>query len=588
MKQILSNFITLMKAAWHIEKRYFLYLFFNISGISIFSYYSIQIPKIVLDMIENKSIDFSYLAIVFLTLALSAFVVSMTKVFYMPVGSKIRYNYLLELSKQYMSIPYEVYENPSVQDNIWKISRPVSSIDGIQGFYTDLAQFVGNLGIFLIAIGLLFKLEIWIVILVLAWFIFYTYLSIRASNKIDKRINNRIHLLQEEWYLDDIAIDVAYGKEIRVFQLQNWMQTKLSVLYKKMNKLFRENENTRVLPNILDDTYQFLRDSLIYIFLIVLFFNNKMSIGELASYSVLISQLNRALMMGTDNLQRLLSKHENYKHMFDFINIPTQSNQGISIEEKEDWIIEFENVSFKYPDTEHWIYKDLNFTIKSKQKLAIVGLNGVGKTTLLKLLLRLYKPSIGAIKLNGINIDEYKLEDYFNLFAPVFQEINLFPFTIRDNISFGQDIDDDALISSFAKAGLDHKQFNKDTLDSVYLTRYLYSEGLMLSGGQAQKFVTARAIAFNRPIYIFDEPTSALDAVAEYDFYHQIESDMNDKTILFVSHRLASTQFCDEILLIEGQSILEKGSHESLLNQGGRYAELFNMQAKYYRNEEVL
>ena len=134
MKLILTNFITLMKAAWRIEKRYFLYLLFNILGISIFSYYSIQIPKIVLNMIENNTIDILYLVFIFLTLALSAFVVSMTKVLYMPVGSKIRYNYLLKISKQYMSIPYEVYEDPDVQDNAWKISRPVSSIDGIQGF----------------------------------------------------------------------------------------------------------------------------------------------------------------------------------------------------------------------------------------------------------------------------------------------------------------------------------------------------------------------------------------------------------------------------------------------------------------------
>lgn len=588
MKEIASNFAAFMKSAWKLEKKYFLYLFLGFLGTSIFSYYVIQVPKIVLNMIEVLEIDIQKLIVLFSILLFSALLSSFSKVFYIPIGNKIRYHYLLKISEQYISIPFEEYDNPKTQSNVWRISRPVSSIDGVQAFYTNIAQLFGNLGVLFVSIGILFRIQIGISMMILAWFFVYTFLSIKAANRVDEERNMAIGLSQEEWYLDDIAVDVAYGKEIRVFQLQNWLQNKLSVLHNQLNELFRKNETTLMIPGILDDIYQFIRDSLIYILLISMYFKNQIGLGEFASYSLLISQLNRALMTGTENLKQILSKHDNYKKMLDFIDIPKPSNEGIPINCNSSWSIKFEDVSFKYPNSDQWIYKNLDFTIEKGRKIAIVGLNGVGKTTLLKLLLRLYKPTKGKITLNDIDIYDYKLDDYFQLFAPVFQEINIFPFTIRENMTFGRDIEDEILLQAIKDAGLEGDQFEKDKLDSTYMTRYLHPDGLSLSGGQAQKFVTARAFASKRSIYILDEPTSALDAVAEYDFYHQVETTMKEQTILFVSHRLASTQFCDEILLIEDQTISEKGSHIELLEKDGRYAELFNMQAKYYQKEEAL
>ena len=588
MKQIVSNCIAFMKSAWKIEKKYFLYLFLGIIGTSVFSYYIIQVPKIVLDMIEILEIDIQKLIILFSILLFSAFLSSFSKVLYMPIGNKIRYHYLLKISEQYISIPFEEYDNPKTQSNVWRISRPVSSIDGVQAFYTNVAQLFGNLGVLFVSIGILFKIQIGISMMILAWFFVYTFLSIKAANRVDEERNKAIGLSQEEWYLDDIAVDVAYGKEIRVFQLQNWLQNKFSILHNQLNELFRKNETTLMIPGILDDIYQFIRDSLIYILLISMYFKGQIGLGEFASYSLLIAQLNRALMTGTENIKQILSKHDNYKKMLDFIEIPKPSNEGMPIDCNGSWRIQFQDVSFKYPNSDQWIYKDLNFTIEKGSKIAIVGLNGVGKTTLLKLLLRLYKPTKGKITLNDIDIHDYKLDDYFQLFAPVFQEINIFPFTIRENMTFGRDIEDEVLLQAIKDAGLEGDRFEKDKLDTTYMTRYLHPDGLSLSGGQAQKFVTARAFASKRSIYILDEPTSALDAVAEYDFYHQVETTMKERTILFVSHRLASTQFCDEILLIEDQTISEKGSHLELLEKDGRYAELFKMQAKYYQKEEAI
>ena len=588
MQQVLRNFIVFMKQAWKIDKMYFFYLFLSFIGVSVFSYYTIQTPKIVLDMIETSAIDIKGIVVLFIILLISAFLWSYSKVLYTPIGNKIRYRYLLQISEQYISIPYEEYDNPKLQSNVWKIMRPVSGIDGIQAFYTNIGLLIGNVAVLLVSIGILLKIQVWISAMIFIWFGIYTALSIKAANKVDEETNKNIHLRQEEWYLDDIAVDVAYGKEIRVFQLQKWLENKLIALHNKLNVLIKKNETTYMMPEILNDIFQFIRDILIYIFLITLYFKNQISVGEFASYSVLIMQLNNALMAGTENFKQILSKHDNYAKMLDFINIPRQSNEGKAIELNNNWIIEFNDVWFKYPESKKWIYENLNFTIKKGSKIAIVGLNGVGKTTLLKLLLRLYKPTKGKITLNDIDIWEYKLDDYFQLFAPVFQEINIFPFTIRENMSFGREVSEEVIIQAIKDSGLEMEEMNNFNLDTTYMTRYLHPDGLNLSGGQSQKFVTARAFASKRPIYILDEPTSALDAVAEYDFYYKIDEIMKEQTVLFVSHRLASTQFCDEIVLIENGTIVEKGTHKELLEKDGRYSELFIVQAKYYQSGEVV
>ena len=588
MRQFFCNIKKFMKQAWRIDKKYFLYILLNFIGVSIFTFYTIQTPKIVLDMIERSEIDIKKIVIIFAVLLTSAFLSSFSKVLYTPIGVKIRYRYLLQVFDQYISIPYDEYDNPKLQSIVWKITRPLTSIDGVQAIYTNIALLTGNFGVLLISIGILFNIKVWISAMIFIWFGIYTGLSIKAANRMDEENNKNIHLRKEEWYLDDIAVDMAYGKEIRAFQLQKWLENKLIVLHNKLNVLNEKNETTFMIPEILNDIFQFIRDGLIYVFLIGLYFKNQISIGELASYSVLIMQLNNALMGGTQNIKRIFSRQENYEKMFDFLNIPKQSCEGRPIDFDKDFIIEFHDVWFKYPESKLWIYENLNFTINNRRKIAIVGLNGVGKTTLLKLLLRLYKPTEGMITLNGIDIWEYKLDDYFELFAPVFQEINIFPFSIKENMSFGREVDDEDIIKALRDSGLEKHEMNDFILDSTYMTRYLHQDGLSLSGGQSQKFVTARAFASKRSIYILDEPTSSLDAVAEYDFYYKIDELMKKQTVLFVSHRLASTQFCDEIVLIENGTIVEMGTHNELLEKAGRYSELFKVQAKYYQSGEVV
>ncbi|MGM9972740.1 MAG: hypothetical protein ACI33K_01685 [Clostridiaceae bacterium] len=178
MKQIAGNFAAFMKSAWRIDKKYFLYIFLSFIGTSIFSYFIIQIPKIVLDMIDVLEIDIEKLIVLFSVLLISAFIASFSKVLYSPIGITIRYHYLLKISEQNISIPFEEYDNPKTQSNVWRITRPVNSIDGIQAFYTNIAQLFGNLGVLFVSIVVLFKIQLGISLMILAWFFVYTLLSI--------------------------------------------------------------------------------------------------------------------------------------------------------------------------------------------------------------------------------------------------------------------------------------------------------------------------------------------------------------------------------------------------------------------------
>jgi ATP-binding cassette subfamily C protein len=269
--------------------------------------------------------------------------------------------------------------------------------------------------------------------------------------------------------------------------------------------------------------------------------------------------------------------------MFDFLDMKDEKQEGKNIQIVDDWNIEFKNVSFHYPGSEKYIYKHLNFTIQKGKKIAVIGLNGVGKTTMMKLLMRLYEPTNGEILLNGVNIKEYALNEYYDLFAPVFQEINLFPYSMKDNLVFGDEIEEKVARDIFKQVGLD-KKLSDYSMDQM-MTKYLDEDGLLLSGGESQKFVMARAVCSKHPILILDEPTSALDAIAEYEFYDKINHEYKDKTILFISHRLASTSFCDEIILVDDQNISEYGTHEELMKRKGKYYDLYQIQSKYYREE---
>ena len=258
----------------------------------------------------------------------------------------------------------------------------------------------------------------------------------------------------------------------------------------------------------------------------------------------------------------------------------TYGNKELNLNNKFE--IEFRNVSFKYPGAENDALKNINIHIKNGEKLAVVGRNGSGKTTFIKLLCRLYDATEGEILINGINIRDYTKESIINLYSVVFQDFKIFSTTLAQNISAGEEYNHEKLFEALDKSNIKNRVLKMEKQEGTYLYKDLDKAGVEISGGEAQKLALARALYKDAPIVILDEPTAALDPVAENEIYNRFNSFTEKKTAIYISHRLSSCAFCDSIAVFNNAELAETGTHNELMNQNGVYADLWNAQAEYY------
>ena len=244
--------------------------------------------------------------------------------------------------------------------------------------------------------------------------------------------------------------------------------------------------------------------------------------------------------------------------------------------------IEFRNVTYKYQGADEAVLKDVSFKLNAGEHKALVGLNGAGKSTLVKLISGLYLPTSGDVLVNGISTRQLKLKEYYRHQAAVFQDCFVISYTVGENIAFSENWDEDKIWDCIRQAGLYDviKGLPKGLM--TYLGKDLTEEGVSLSGGQIQKLLLARALYRNPSLILLDEPTAALDAIAESEIYEIYSKVLREKTSLFISHRLASTRFCDQIILLDNGKIAEQGTHDELMQLQGKYAEIFKIQSKYY------
>ena len=250
--------------------------------------------------------------------------------------------------------------------------------------------------------------------------------------------------------------------------------------------------------------------------------------------------------------------------------------------------IELRNVRFRYPGAEQDTLHDLNLTIHAGEKLAVVGLNGAGKTTLVKLICGFYDPTEGQVLLNGQDIRQYNRRDYYKLFTAVFQDFSILETTLADNVTQStENIDRDRIKDCIEKAGLTEKIDSLKAGMETHVGRSVYEDGMDLSGGETQRLMLARALYKGAPIMVLDEPTAALDPIAENDMYLKYNQMAAGCTSVYISHRLASTRFCDRIILLSDGGIAEEGTHDSLMAKGGKYAERFGIQSRYYGKEDL-
>lgn len=345
----------------------------------------------------------------------------------------------------------------------------------------------------------------------------------------------------------------------------------------------------------------------VYLFVCLKAWGGAFGVGSVTQYIGAIMSFSKGLSGMLKVLGEMKVNSDTLKKTFAFLDIPNEMYQGsLTVEKRSDrkYEIEFRNVSFRYPNTESYVLKNISLKFKVGERLAVVGQNGSGKTTFIKLLCRLYDPTEGEILLNGIDICKYDYREYLNVFSVVFQDFQLLSMSLGENVAAGSGreapsvpgrregrkmlngYDREKAIQCLQKAGLSEWfSIQPKGLDTI-LYKDLEEEGVQVSGGEAQKIAIARSLYHDAPFIILDEPTAALDPVAEYEIYTRFNEIVGDRTAIYISHRLSSCRFCDEILVFQEGHIVQQGSHDELLaDAGGKYSELWNAQARYYKRE---
>ena len=417
-------------------------------------------------------------------------------------------------------------------------------------------------------------------------------LSIFVSTIIKKKEGDLQHELfvrnvrinREYGYFYNLIFDYANGKYVRLYKSQPLIEKKMSRIMDFLEGSFKEmitKMNKNQLPGVFVN-YLLQLASYLYVGLKAIF--GLISIGSalkfISAYSNLVDSITRVFYIWIE----MKIKAEYLSYFYDFMEIENKQYEGTIPTEKRDdneFEIEFRDVSFRYPNTENFVLRHVNQKIRIGTKTAVVGKNGAGKTTFIKLLCRLYEPTEGQILLNGVDIRYYDYKDYARIFSVVFQDFNLFSFGIAENVASGTDYDEAKVIDCLERSGFGERL--KKLPDGVRTNIYQQEDkGVEISGGEAQKIAIARALYKDAPFVILDEPTSALDPVAEYEIYQHFDKMVQDKTSIYISHRMSSCRFCDNILVFDEGQIVERGSHEQLIKEGGLYSELWNAQAQYY------
>lgn len=392
-------------------------------------------------------------------------------------------------------------------------------------------------------------------------------------------------LLQRMQYIQTVGTGRDLAKDIRIFGLKDWIDDVWNSTMSLYRAFLTKREQKYLWMNVIDLLLNLLRNGIAYLYLLWLTLRNGLSASEFLLYFSALSGFTVWVRGILDQFSQLHKESLDINSLREYLEYPEpfQFDGGKPIPQCSAYEIRLENVSYRYPEATQDTICNMHLTIHPGENLAVVGLNGAGKTTLVKLICGFLDPTQGRILLNGEDIRLFNRRDYYDLFSAVFQEFSVLEATVKENVAQKVDDMNDAKVwQCLDEAGLAEKIQDIGGL-SAKIGRKVYEDGVELSGGQIQRLMLARALYKNGAILILDEPTAALDPIAENDIYQKYSEMTDGKTSVFISHRLASTRFCDRILFMENGQICEEGTHETLLNLGGGYAKLFEVQSRYYQ-----
>jgi len=595
---LLSNLKYVLKEQMEVDKTIILLIIISFVFGPFNNYMWNFVTKYIIDAI-TKDIEVNELVIIIATcVAISIFVNIMRTVYesesewrYMPV----RLNMIMKKNRKIMTLGYENLEKPEVLDCYQKAGGACSgNYNGIEGIMHKFADFVSLISV--VGTGLFIIGSLSPVVMVLMFLL--ALVDFIIKNKTNKLTKKKIWdpmapVWRKKSYMEYVTSDFEFAKDVRMYNVKDFLLSKYGKINDSVMEASKKNRNYWLLANELGNILWFLAQIVLYIWLIYSVFEKNITIGEFTLYlssSFTFFTFVNYLFSCIGEMLQMSREVDDFRSFIDIEELlgMSKSDNLLEIPEYDKYEFTFEDVSFKYPNADKYALKNLNLTLKAGERLAVVGLNGAGKSTFIKLLLKLYEPTSGRILLNGVDIKNYDRDKYYELFAPVFQEVNLYAFPMAENISMKEpeNTDKEKARDCANKAGLGDKVASLSMGIDTELLKVIFDDGVDLSGGEKQKLSLARALYKDAKIVVLDEPTAALDALAEAKMYEDFDKLVGGKTSVYISHRLSSTRFCNNVAMFEDGQMVEYGTHEFLLKENGAYANMFNLQAQYYVEED--
>ncbi len=504
----------------------------------------------------------------------------------------VRLKMITERVDKALSMNYQMLEAPDILDMHQKAMRATGGNDnGVEGLMRSIYWFGVQVMLMIVTVSAVTALDVRM-LFVLSVISFFQYLFFKYTVKKDRR--EVWDKLAPSWrkieYMTRTIQDFDYAKDIRLFHMKDYLSQKQHEVFREKQDKMLYSRNLWIYNSEFSHIMSMLSMATVYGILIYNVIDRNMSIGNFTLYLGLSTTFTSALTDFFNSLGSFKDRSMEVDDFRSFMELAEDEGEDLlPVPRTDQYIFTFQNVSYQYRGAEGYALKNLNLTFGAGERLAVVGLNGAGKTTFIKLLLRLYDVTEGEILLNGINIKRFKRQEYYKLFAPVFQNVEIFAFPLAENVSMKKPEDTDKTFAEecLIRAGMEEKINSLPQGVDTQLLKVLYEEGVDLSGGEKQKLALARALYKDAPVIVLDEPTAALDALAEYNLYKRFDELIGDKSAVYISHRLSSTRFCDHIAMFQEGEMVEYGSHEQLLLKKGVYAEMFEIQAQYYREKET-
>ena len=587
IKHFLKNMAFMFRYSWRAAKGRYFFAVFHIILDSVQPIFSLIMPKFIIDELTGSRrwktvcIYIGLLIIVNLVINLIRLIVDYADNM---SGYKSYVKFSMDFAYTWANMDYEKLENSEIRDQTGKAAEnthPVRFIDDtFKSFCINVIQLAGYA--YIVA-----TLHPLILLAIIGCIVISSVIAKKKEGISYEYQPFFVNISRKFTYIFNSMIRFEFGKEIRINKASRWLSGKYSALIDENMEKVTENGRRNLRLNIVLNIVSFLQMIIMYIYSAVRYIGKAISIGDFTVYISAVSLFTSSCTSLISKCASLgfLSKHvDEYRDCIE-LTVPTTDRKGVRHLDSVDsdrHEIEFVDVSFKYPNTEKYVLKNVSLKVHSGEKLAVVGYNGAGKTTFIKLICRLYEPTDGVILYNGVDISTLNYTEYRELLSVVFQDFGLFSFSIKENIILDRELNEELMNETIDKSNLKEKIEGLTDGIETPLGKQFHDNGIEFSGGEGQKLACARAYYKKAPIIIFDEPTAALDPIAENQLYNRFNDIIENKTAIYISHRLASVKFCDKVAVFADGEVVEYGTHRELVNADGVYSEMYAKQSQYY------